>query len=239
MSAARQIDENRWAVDSFTGNGAYYVFPSEERCTCPHHVRRGAFCKHLQLVQEIVHPPQVDLATHTCTCKEFTDRRDGKRIGVLFVTCAHLQAARKAASEPPTNAYTRAAERIQDHPELPADCKTICAGCRRMLTGLTVCWQADYPYCSRCHARLVREQPPLNAYARAAERAQALDDAALWQSLERYPDGPVAGAIRIELARRANEQAQPEPKAIPEGVYALLADATPEERARALAVYGR
>lgn len=45
--------------------------------------------------------PEVDLAHHTCTCREFIERRDGKRIGVMFVTCRHLQTALKAARPQP------------------------------------------------------------------------------------------------------------------------------------------
>jgi hypothetical protein len=41
--------------------------------------------------------PQVDLAAGTCTCREFMERRDGKRIGVIWITCRHLDKARQEA----------------------------------------------------------------------------------------------------------------------------------------------
>jgi len=41
--------------------------------------------------------PQVDLTAGTCTCREFIERRDGKRIGVIWITCRHLDKARQEA----------------------------------------------------------------------------------------------------------------------------------------------
>lgn len=44
--------------------------------------------------------PAVDLAAGTCTCREFCERRDGKRIGVIWITCRHLDKARREAKQP-------------------------------------------------------------------------------------------------------------------------------------------
>jgi hypothetical protein len=44
--------------------------------------------------------PTVDLVAGTCTCREFCERRDGKRIGVIWITCRHLDKARREASQP-------------------------------------------------------------------------------------------------------------------------------------------
>lgn len=51
-------------------------------------------------------------------------------------------------------------------------------------------------------------QPTPTALERAAQVAQKLNTETLIQSLERYNDGPVAGAIRLELAcrKRAEER---------------------------------
>ncbi len=56
------------------------------------------------------------------------------------------------------------------------------------------------------HVAAVQEfaaaMPQPTAYEKAMEKARKLSTEKLTSSLDLYPDGPVAGAIRIELARR-------------------------------------
>jgi len=89
----RYLGEGEWEVESFSAPGEFYTVSTFERsCSCPHHLYRGAYCKHMKQIASLVAslifnetmnvPKPVsnkDLAVITAVIRRWFDPRDYMR----------------------------------------------------------------------------------------------------------------------------------------------------------------